>query len=123
MTKILIYSFGYGHDQPPTADLTIDLRDFFRDPHIDPALRQMTANDQAIIDKVLSTSGVRVFTGDLASLLAQLARSNDVTAALGCAGGRRRAPVIADATATILHSWGYEVEVVHRDLDKPVIQR
>lgn len=43
MTAVEIVSFGYLHGEPPQAHITLDLRNHFRDPHINPALREMTA--------------------------------------------------------------------------------
>lgn len=122
---ITITSFGYLHsnNQPPTADVTIDLRDFFRDPHIDPRLKYMSAKDKEVVDKVLGTDGVRKFAESLSTVLARLADNADVTAAFGCAGGRHRAPAISDYTGMLLAANGYSVEVIHRDLDKPVVER
>jgi RNase adaptor protein for sRNA GlmZ degradation len=120
---ITITSFGYLHSEPPTADVTIDLRDFFRDPHIDPRLKYMSARDQEVVDKVLSTAGVRKSAESLTTVLARLADGAEVTVALGCAGGRHRAPAISDYAATLLTAGGYQVEVTHRDLDKPVVER
>ncbi|MYS27678.1 ATPase, partial [Streptomyces sp. SID7804] len=53
-----IVSFGYLHDEPPAAHLTIDLREHFRDPHVSPELRYMTAHDEPVRTAVLSTPGV-----------------------------------------------------------------
>jgi len=120
---VSITSFGYLHGSQPTADFIVDLRDHFRDPRIDPRLRYMTARDQEVVDKVMGTEGVAEFVEEYAAVLARVARRADVTAALGCAGGRHRAPVICEAVARVLANWGYRVEVEHRDLEKPVVER
>jgi len=60
-----IVSFGYLHGPPPTAHLILDLRSHFRDPHVDPGLRELTAY----------RSGPS---------------AGPVTVAVGCAGGRHR---------------------------------
>jgi hypothetical protein len=57
MAAVEIVSFGYLHDAPPTGHLTIDLRPF-RDPHVSPELRHMTANDEAVRGAVLGTPGI-----------------------------------------------------------------
>lgn len=41
---------------PADADPLIALRPF-RDPHIDPGLREMAARDQAVVDTMLRTPG------------------------------------------------------------------
>lgn len=50
-----IESFGYLHGEPPAAHLTIDLREHFRDPHVSPELRYMTAHDEPVRTAVLNT--------------------------------------------------------------------
>lgn len=54
-----IVSFGYLHDAPPAAHLTIDLRQHFRDPHVSPELRFMTADDAPVREAVLNTPASR----------------------------------------------------------------
>ncbi|MGW4810537.1 RapZ C-terminal domain-containing protein [Kitasatospora cineracea] len=126
--QITITSFGYGHADPPAAHITLDLRWHFRDPHIDPALRHLTAEDQPVRNAVLTTGGIT----ELIDVTAQLATcyemgpgSDDhgLTIAVGCAGGRHRAPTVADALAAVLSLEDYDVAVLHRDLHRDVIDR
>ncbi|MBX6386718.1 MAG: hypothetical protein IRZ07_27700 [Microbispora sp.] len=53
-----IVSFGHLHGPAPAAHLTIDLRHHFRDPHISPDLRHMTAHDGPVRTTVLATPGI-----------------------------------------------------------------
>jgi RNase adaptor protein for sRNA GlmZ degradation len=46
-----------------------------------------------------------------------------VVIAVGCAGGRHRAPAIAAEAARLLESDGIPATVEHRDIGKPVISR
>ncbi|WP_037918697.1 RapZ C-terminal domain-containing protein [Actinacidiphila yeochonensis] len=121
---ITIISFGYLHGPTPAADFAQDLRSF-RDPHVDPAMRQLTGRDQAVITKVLGTPGVPAVINTLA--LACAARSGygdrPVTAAVGCAGGRHRSVVVINTVARLLREQGYDVTVQHRDLARPVVTR
>lgn len=58
MAEVDIVTFGYGHGKGvPPADITLDLRDLFRDPHVDPELREMTGEDDAVIASVLAMPG------------------------------------------------------------------
>ncbi|GHE36663.1 hypothetical protein GCM10018785_02860 [Streptomyces longispororuber] len=125
MSEVEITSFGYLHDEPPTAHLTVDLR-HFRDPHVSPELRYMTANDEPVRAAVLSTPGVAALVLATASAVEALASGPSagvIAVADGCAGGRHRAPVFARALAEVLSDAGHDVTVHHRDLDKPVVQR
>jgi len=122
---VRIISFGYLHGGPPPAQITIDLRELFRDPHIDPAMRELTGLDQAVVDNVLAQPGARRFAVDLTECLTGLSTVTDtVTVAVGCAGGRHRSVVLANLLANWFADYGYGAATVeHRDLDKPVVQR
>lgn len=121
-----ITSFGFLHAAPPSAHLTIDLREHFRDPHVSPEMRYMTAADEPVRLAVLGTDGI-------AELVEATARAVDafaagpsagvVRVADGCAGGRHRAPVFASALAQRLGLGGHDVTVTHRDLHLPVVER
>jgi UPF0042 nucleotide-binding protein len=122
--RLHLTSFGFLHAAPPPdTDLVIDLRRF-RDPHIDPALREMTARDQAVINTVLRTPGIaEEITGLAFHAHLELTEGQDVTIAVGCSGGRHRAPVVADQVAAAVREYGWPVDLEHRDLDKPVVNR
>ncbi|MET8539205.1 RNase adapter RapZ [Kitasatospora sp. NPDC004799] len=126
VTEIRVVSFGYLHGAPPEAHLTLDLRRHFRDPHVDPALRQLTAHDLPVRRAVLATPGIR----ELIAGAALLADSFDtgpseapLTIAVGCAGGRHRAATVAMTLAKRLSKTGTRVCLTHRDLAKPVVER
>ncbi|MCX5130867.1 ATPase [Streptomyces sp. NBC_00340] len=90
---IEIVSFGYLHDEPPAAHLTIDLRHHFRDPHVSPELRYMTANDEPVRTAVLGTPGIAALALATAAAVDAFASGpsvGTVTIADGCAGGRHR---------------------------------
>lgn len=126
MTAVEIVSFGYLHDAPPPAHLTIDLRHHFRDPHVSPQLRFMTADDEPVRTAVLNTPGITDLVEAVAAAVAAFASgpsAGTVTVADGCAGGRHRAPTFATALADRLTAVGHTVTVHHRDIDKPVVQR
>ncbi|MCX4994623.1 RapZ C-terminal domain-containing protein [Streptomyces longwoodensis] len=126
MSTVEIVSFGYLHDAPPAAHLTIDLRHHFRDPHVSPELRYMTAEDAPVRAAVLGTPGITALVDATATAVIAFTAgpsAGTVTVADGCAGGRHRAPTFALALAERLRSGGHRVTVAHRDLHRPVIQR
>ncbi|TWV51987.1 ATPase [Streptomyces misionensis] len=126
MRTVEIVSFGYLHDDPPAAHLTVDLRHHFRDPHVSPELRYMTANDEPVRAAVLGTPGITDLVEATAMAVEAFASgpsAGTVTVADGCAGGRHRAPTFAGALAERLTAAGHQVSVRHRDLDKDVVQR
>ncbi|GGK61023.1 hypothetical protein Sme01_02630 [Sphaerisporangium melleum] len=122
--SIDIVSFGYGHDAPPQADATLDARRLFRNPHDDPAMRELTGLDPRVRDHVLATDGVRDAITAAAGMAVALLKSGKphIVLAVGCGGGRHRAPAIAEGVAAELRARDLRAAVRHRDVDKPVIE-
>lgn len=128
MSTTHIITFGYLHGgPPPQAHITLDLRSHFRDPYVNPQLRDMTAHDAAVRDAVMNTAGVHsLVNAAAAAVTAYLSGPSDdpVTVAVGCAGGRHRAATVGLELADelrVMH--GVDAQVTHRDLSKPVIHR
>lgn len=124
---ITIVSFGYGHTdrQPPTAHVTFDVRDLFRDPHVDPAMRQLTGIDDAVVASVFAQPGANDYVYTLVDLVKRLHKiTPDVTVAVGCVGGRHRSVVIARAlTARLAQDCLMIKSLTHRDMHLPVLTR
>ncbi|MET8704318.1 RNase adapter RapZ [Kitasatospora sp. NPDC004723] len=129
LQPVEIVSFGYLHGEPPAdTDLVLDLRRHFRDPHVNPALRYLTAHDEEVREAVRTTPGItQAVTAAAAAVLAfRSGPSSDrhpVRVATGCAGGRHRAASVALELQTALAALGVEATVTHRDLAKPVVDR
>ncbi|MGW5043057.1 RapZ C-terminal domain-containing protein [Streptomyces parvulus] len=146
MTALEIESFGFGHQAAPDAHLVVDLRRHFRDPHIRLDMRQLTAHDAIVRETVMNTPGIKqLLTGLVAAIdgfLAGPTQTVPVRIAPGCAGGRHRAATVAlalhavfsgdldtaaelgvDDLAKAYVDRSLDVTLVHRDLDKPVIDR
>ncbi|MFE2710580.1 ATPase [Streptomyces mirabilis] len=126
MAAVQIISFGFLHADAPDADVVLDLRRAFRDPHVDPALRQLTGRDRPVQRAVLGTSGIR----DLLRATVRQVQAYDrgpsvdrIVIGSGCAGGRHRSVVVAERLARRLRRRGHHVTVQHRDLHQPVVQR
>jgi UPF0042 nucleotide-binding protein len=126
MAAVSIVSFGWLHNPAPDADVVLDLRRAFRDPHVDPALRQMTGRDRPVRRAVLGTRGVRQLLKATVRQVQAYDRGPSVAEIVigsGCAGGRHRSVVVADQLARRLRRRGYTVTVHHRDIGKPVVHR
>lgn len=127
--QAVVTSFGYGHAEPPQADVTIDARRHLRNPHADPTMRQLTGLDAAVRDHVLATPGARRLITHTAAmardLLVDVANANWqlVTVAVGCVGGRHRSVALAEEIAAALRADGVGAVVEHRDVAKSVIQK
>ena len=124
---VSITTFGYLHGGAPSAHLTLDLREHFRDPHDNPALRILTAEHEVVRAVVLLTPGIRaLIDSTAAAILAYLAgpSGGPVTVAVGCAGGRHRAATVGMELAQVLtDQFSVHVDLTHRDLDKDVVNR
>lgn len=122
---ITITSFGYGHAPAPQAHITLDVRDLFRDPHLNPAMVELTGRDLMVIDSVLRQPGAGDLVADMARLVLRQHRLGvALVVAFGCQGGRHRSVVLADQLARDLAAFGVVVLVVtHRDIDKPILAR
>jgi hypothetical protein len=121
--QLRIVSFGFGHGPAPSADLVLDLRERFRDPHVSPHMRKLTGHDPKVIAKVLSTRGVgdyidRIFTAITALVDLEL---GTVILAAGCTGGRHRGVVVADQLFLRACAVGWTAQVLHRDIEKDVL--
>lgn len=123
MAAIEIVSFGFLHAAPPVADRVVDLRPF-RDPHAAKHLRYLTALDAPVREAVLGTPGIADLIREVAAWASTQAGGNQpVTVAVGCQGGRHRAPTVAREIASRLIAAQHAVIVTHRDLHRPVVQR
>ncbi|MEU6393903.1 P-loop ATPase [Streptomyces sp. NPDC046939] len=142
----------HDEDQGPWADvlqratIALDLREHFRDPHaLSADLRRLTAHDPLVRNTVMETPGVReVLAATALQVRGYLAGPNPapLTVVTQCAGGRHRAATTAMALRAVLAgdveqaaAYGLAdaarqftdralaVELVHRDLDKDVVDR
>lgn len=126
MSTVDLISFGYLHGDPPAAHLTLDLREHFRDPHVSPELRYMTALDSEVRQAVCDTPGIPALVEATADAVVAFTRgpsAGPVRVAVGCAGGRHRAAAVAMALKTALADEDITAVVDHRDLHHPVVQR
>lgn len=135
---LTIRSFGYLHTDdgaaPEGATITLDLRRLLRDPHTDPAMRELTGAHPRVQAKVMATPGARETLAALDALTtaAMLAAgpSEPVTVQIGCAGGRHRSYVIASMLASVIadrrRAGGAledEVALMHLHAHLPVVAR
>ncbi|WP_433382708.1 RapZ C-terminal domain-containing protein [Streptosporangium sp. CA-115845] len=128
-TTVEVVSFGYDHQEQPEADIVIDARRLFRNPHRDPQMRHRTGLDRTVYDHVMATPGVTALIRHTVASALDLAAATGgpVVVGCGCVGGRHRSVAMARAIAaevTMLGiGMGVAVKLHHRDVDKPVIQR
>jgi RNase adapter protein RapZ len=129
-TGMLVHvaSFGYKYGLPPAADLVFDVR-FMENPFYIPELRDLTGSDQPVRDYVLGHPATKEFLGHVVPFLRfalpryEAEKKARLSVAFGCTGGRHRSVVIADEVAGAMREfWPGEIEVEHRDVDRPEVR-
>jgi UPF0042 nucleotide-binding protein len=121
-----LVSFGYLHGAPPEAHLVVDMREHFRDPHVNPALRELTADHELVMRTVFDTEGVpELAAGIRAAVDAFRAgpSGGTVRVAVGCAGGRHRSAAMVNYLAMQWRRHELNVATEHRDIHRPVVER
>ncbi|HEY8824223.1 MAG TPA: RNase adapter RapZ [Candidatus Limnocylindria bacterium] len=129
-TGMLVHveSFGYKYGLPPAADLVFDVR-FMENPFYIPELRDLTGRDQAVRDFVLGHPATKEFLEHVNPFLRfalpryESEKKARLGLAFGCTGGRHRSVVIAEEVARAARGfWPGEIEVEHRDVDRPEVR-
>jgi UPF0042 nucleotide-binding protein len=123
LMKVRVFSFGFKYGMPDEADLIIDVR-FLPNPYWDPALRNLTGNDEPVRDFVLEHEQTKRFLEAWKALLDAVMPGyvaegkSQLSIGVGCTGGQHRSVALANYTASYLESCGYQVNVAHRELDR-----
>lgn len=130
---IHIVSFGFKQPEgvPTYADVILDVRDWFHDPHVSPELRELTGLDQAVVDSVVIQPGFQQYVTTIVAFLIRLEimKPRGITIAIGCVGGRHRSVVVARAIDDLLRREftmdGLDdgVTLSHRDISRSVLAR
>ncbi|MGR6837056.1 RNase adapter RapZ [Syntrophomonas erecta] len=118
-----LLSFGYKSGIPLDSDIVIDVR-FLTNPFYDPVMRNMTGEDQPVINYVLDSPVTKSFTRRFLNLLKFLIPhyvkegKTSLTVSIGCTGGQHRSVALTDYIGRQLRKMGYNVMVRHRDIAK-----
>ena len=118
---IFVTSFSFRRGLPREADLVLDVR-FLANPHYEPALRDLTGQDQDVASFVQRDADFGPFSDSLKTMLKpllpryRLEGKSYLTIAVGCTGGRHRSVFVAESLASWLREQGAEVSLAHRDL-------
>ncbi|MFI5868362.1 hypothetical protein [Streptomyces sp. NPDC051546] len=132
LVQVVIQTIGTLHDDALAlaADtLFFDLGGKLRNPHSDPAMRYRTGLDPAVREHVLTTPGandeINRIMGQTTALLNGYAdrRGKLVRVTVACRGGRHRSVAIAEQAAEYLRAEGVGVEVEHRHIHLPVVEK
>ncbi|AFS53370.1 MULTISPECIES: RNase adapter RapZ [Leptospirillum] len=120
--KLFLMSFGFKYGLPIDCDLVLDVR-FLPNPNYVPDLKPLTGLDKPVRDMVFSQGGegfVRQTEEYLSYLLPQYVEEGRsfLTLGIGCTGGRHRSVAITEILKNKFVSRGYEIRVIHRDIEK-----
>jgi len=124
-TVVNVVSFGYRHGTPAAVELLFDVR-FLPNPYFEAALRQGTGLDAPVASYVLDSERGREFSARLDHFVDYLIPFYDeegkayLTIGVGCTGGRHRSVALAEALGARLRAAGREVNVSHRDVERPL---
>ncbi|MEL7296732.1 MAG: RNase adapter RapZ [Pseudomonadota bacterium] len=119
--SIMIESFGFKHGIPRDADYVFDLRGL-PNPYWEPALREQTGLDAAVIRFFEQQPMVREMHDSILAFLQQWIPSfenfnrNYLTVAVGCTGGQHRSVYVAEQLAESLRSDYPLISVRHQEL-------
>ena len=118
---ITLISFSFRHGLPREADMVLDVR-FLKNPHYNPALRDLTGLDRAVGEVIAADPDFDGFLDDVQTLLNRLLPRHETegksyfTIAVGCTGGKHRSVFVAERIATWLSEHGRTAYVFHRDV-------
>ncbi|WP_041726370.1 RNase adapter RapZ [Caldisericum exile] len=118
---ITIITFGYKYGVPIQSDIVIDVR-FIPNPFYEEELTFKSGLDKEVQDFVLSFEETREFLKKLIDFLLFLIPyyikegKSYLTISLGCTGGHHRSVAIGEILSEKLKEKGFNVSVVHKDL-------
>src|SRR5436305_3845511 len=121
--RATVVSFGFKYGLPIDADLVVDVR-FLPNPHWIPELRELTGEQQPVIDYVLSQESAGPFLDKYMEILTIIGAGyrregkQYLTLAVGCTGGKRPSVAMAGALVRRLTAQGVRATAVHRDLGR-----
>ncbi len=121
--KINLISFGYAYGIPMEADMVLDAR-FLPNPFFVEELRHKTGLSQEVGKFIKSHEVFRkyfLFLSDFLVYLIPLFENEGksyLTICFGCTGGKHRSVYIAGELAKKFETMGYNVSVIHRDIEK-----
>ena len=123
--EVLVVSFGYKKDDPPSANVVFDVR-FLQNPYWVEELKYLTGKDLPVQEYVLRQQLAQEFLESLLGMLQKIlpcmleAKHDRYTIALGCTGGQHRSASLVEALGPKLTELfpKYKVTIHHRELDE-----
>jgi len=125
---ISIISFGFKYGIPIDCDLVFDVR-FLPNPFYIESMKNLTGENDTVIDYVLGCKEAKVFLEKLIDLIEFLIPNyikegkSQLVIGIGCTGGKHRSVVIANYLYGNLLEKQHSVIIDHRDIDKDIRNR
>ncbi|MGH9465304.1 MAG: RNase adapter RapZ [Thermoanaerobaculia bacterium] len=120
---ITLTSFGFKYGIPYGTDLLFDVR-FLPNPHFVPQLREQGGLDSPVREYLLAQPAYRELVERLEQFLLYLLPNYQreersyLSVGIGCTGGRHRSVAIVQELKERLGGEGWNVRLVHRDLER-----
>jgi len=121
--QVQIVSFGHKHGVLSQIDLLFDVR-HLPNPYFDRDLKNLPGTDEKVIgflDNEHEVGETISRFSDLLNYLLPLYKREGksyLTIGVGCTGGRHRSVMVANRLAKELDKDGFDVSVIHRDVQK-----
>jgi RNase adapter protein RapZ len=122
-TLVTIITFGFKYSLPYNLDLLFDVR-FLPNPHFVDALRPKTGVDPEVVAYLEQQEGYEEFYRRLYDFVSYVLpgyrkeMKSYLTIGIGCTGGKHRSVAIGQRLGNELAAAGYQVEIVHRDMNR-----
>lgn len=121
--KVQVLSFGHKYGNPRDVDLLFDVR-HLPNPYFDLSLRHLSGEDTSIVKFLKKDADVLETIDRFTELINYLLPfykkegKSYLTIGIGCTGGRHRSVMVANELKKRLKKSGYDISVVHRDMQK-----
>jgi UPF0042 nucleotide-binding protein len=119
---VAVSSFGFKYGLPSNSDIVLDVR-FLNNPFFHPELKSKTGLDDEVYNFVMDQEDAKIFLKKTQDMLSFLLPRYEVEGksyfqiSIGCTGGQHRSVTIAREVEKIVKSMGFNVKVVHRELE------
>lgn len=120
---VVVQSFGFKYGMPIISDYVLDVR-VLTNPFYVAELRNLTGNDQKVVDYIMSQPQTAAFLEQMEGLVdcvvREFGRKNrpQIVISVGCTGGRHRSVFASNRIVEHLQKLGYRAEVTHRDINR-----
>lgn len=125
---VTVCSFGFKYGIPVDSDLVFDVR-FLPNPFYIQELKELTGNDAAVSDYVMSFQESKDFLKKLVEMVEFLLPlyvkegKNSLVISVGCTGGKHRSVTLANALYNALDKDKHTLLLKHNDIEKDTRHR